>query len=87
MPVAKDGFWINREAASRNPTFVRNVYKCARDTCAKLESDSVTTTRRLAASNQCKLLSNFSSPLCIDDALFCEAGSTGILCGACAVRQ
>lgn len=82
MPVAKDGYWINRDAAAQHPTFARNVYKCARDTCSKLPDSA----RRLATTTeQCKLLANFSSPSCINDNLFCAAGSKGPLCGACEV--
>lgn len=79
QPVAQQGFWIDRLAASRDPSLVRNVYPCARDTCSKL---SVSSRRRMASSN-CLLLSNFSSPSCADDALFCAAGSKGPLCGSC----
>jgi len=85
QPVAQAGFWIDRTAAAVDASLVGNVYKCARDTCLKLNYKNDTTTtqrRRRLESIDCLLLSNFSSTACNDD-LICREGSSGPLCGSC----
>mmetsp|Transcript_43092 Transcript_43092/g.55360 ORF Transcript_43092/g.55360 Transcript_43092/m.55360 type:complete len:756 (-) Transcript_43092:2863-5130(-) len=92
QPVTKPGYWMDRTAAQNDPSLVREIYQCGRDTCkTSITSDEFHgdhhESRRLDNSKvhvsaDCWILANFSSSTCTD-AVLCEQGSEGILCGGC----
>jgi hypothetical protein len=85
QPQPKQGYWVDRAAAFRNPTLVREVYKCPRpEVCISqsVVTNSSGTSRRLSIPSVCALLKNYNSTQCAST-LSCAEGSTGPLCGAC----